>query len=446
MESVLETSLIPRQPRIHRGWWVAAGAFLAITAAGAFSTMAGLLVDPLHHELGWSRGEIGLSVSINMAVYGLTAPFAAALMDRFTLRRVVTGALVLLALGAALITTLNAAWQFMLCWGLLIGLGTGAVALTFAATVTNRWFVRRRGLVSGLLSSGSVLGQFLFLPVLGWIVEHHDWRSALLTLAVSAAIAAPVAYLLLRDHPRDVGLAPYGAVRMDAEPEPAGGAARRTIRVLTLAARRPAFWLLAVTFAVCGASTNGVMWSHFVPAAHSHGMAVPVAASMLTLVGLFNVVGTIGSGWLTDRFDPRLVLAVCYGLRGLSLVFLPSLLGPSAGPALITFAVAFGILDLATVPPTITLCRELFGRDGAIVFGWVSAAHQLGAAVTAFLGGLIKDHTDSYDAMWFMVAALCFGAVVTARFIAMDSRADPSTNRCAATAAGLPAAPRVPCG
>jgi len=348
---------------VHRAWWVALGAFLAIVGAGAFATTAGLLVDPLVREFQWSRGSIGLAVATNMVLYGLTAPFAAALMDRFGLCRIVGGALVVLALGAALTTTMTQVWQFTLYWGVLTGLGTGSLALTFAATVTNRWFVHRRGLVVGLLSSASVLGQFLLLPVLGWIIEHYQWRPALVTLLLCAMVVAPLAYLLLRDHPQDVGLDAYGALWSVPAPAAVPGATRRTVRALSSAAKSWQFWLLAASFAVCGASTNGVLWTHFVPAAHMHGMAVPVAASLLTVVGIFNVVGTIGSGWLTDRCDPRALLAGYYVLRGVLLVLLPGLLGPTMGPALIAFAIAFGILDLATVPPTIALCREMYGPD-----------------------------------------------------------------------------------
>jgi predicted MFS family arabinose efflux permease len=408
--------------RIHRAWWVALGAFLAITGAGAFSTMAGLLVHPLQHEFDWSQGSIGFAASVNMVLYGLTAPFAAALMDRVGIRRVVAAALVLLAIGAAATTAMTAAWQFVLYWGLLVGLGTGTLALTFAATVTNRWFVRHRGLAAGLLTSGSVLGQFLFLPVLGWIIESYQWRSAMVTLTLTAAVVAILAYLLLRDHPQDVGHDPYGAPWPTSRPTVAPGAARRTVRALCSAVRTGPFWLLAASFAVCGASTNGVMWTYFVPDAASHGMPMPVAASMLTLVGIFNVAGTVGSGWLTDRLDPRVLLAAYYALRGVSLIALPHLFGPTVGPLMIAFSVTFGILDLATVPPTIALCRRAYGSDGAIVFGWVNAAHQVGAAAIAFVGGVIRDNTGSYDLIWLVVGILCFVAAVIARIITVNPR------------------------
>lgn len=399
-----------------------AGAALALIGAGAFSTLSGLLVDPLNREFGWPRGTIGLAVSVNMVLYGLIAPFAVAWMDRFGLRRVVAVVLASLALGAVLTTTMTQVWQFTLYWGVLVGLGAGAVSLTFAAGVTNRWFVRRRGLAGGLLAAASVFGQFGFLPALGWIVQRYQWRPALVALALGAAVIAALAYLLIVDHPQDVGGEPLGADRPMPRPEPVPRPARRTLSVLRDAVKTWPFWLLAATFAVCGASTNGVMWTHFVPAATGDGMAVPAAASLLTVIGLANVGGSIGSGWLTDRFDPRLLLTIYYGLRGISLVLLPNLLGPSVGPALIGFAVAFGVLDLATVPPTIALCREIYGSAGAIVFGWMNTAHQVGAAALAFLGGVIRDRLGSYTPMWMVVGALCFGAAALAPLIRLRPR------------------------
>jgi predicted MFS family arabinose efflux permease len=404
----------PVRIRSGSAWRVAAVAALAIIAAGAFGTMSGLLVDPLHHEFGWSHGTIGFAVSVNMVLYGLTAPFAAALMDRFGIRRVVAAALTTIAAGAVLTTVLNAAWQLVLSWGLLVGLGTGSLATAFAATVAQRWFVARRGLVTGLLAAASVFGQFALLPVLSWIVDRTGWRPGTVTLALFALAVLAPAWLVLRDHPADLGQKPYGATDFVPKPLPAPGAARRTVRTLGNAARTGPFWLLALTFAICGASTNGVMWTHFTPAAHDHGMPVTTAASLLALVGVFNVVGTVGSGWLTDRFDPRVLLATYYAGRGVALILLPMLMNSTAGVPMVAFVVLFGILDVATVPPTIALCREIYGDDSAVVFGWVSAAHQVGAGLVAFLGGVARDVFGSYDPMWVAAGSLCLTAAALA--------------------------------
>ncbi|MGW0565277.1 MFS transporter [Streptomyces sp. NPDC003016] len=398
--------------RVHRAWLVAAVAAVAIVAAGAFTTMAGLLVGPLHREFGWSRSTIGLGASVNMVLYGLTAPFAAALMDRFGMRRVVGGALAAVAAGALCTTVMTEPWQFVLSWGVLVGTGCGSMATAFAATVTDRWFVRRRGLVTGVLTAAGVFGQFAFLPLLSWTVERYLWRAAAVTLVVAALAALPLVLLLLRNSPKDVGLRPYGASEHTARasrerPAPVPGAARRTVRVLARSARTGPFWLLAGTFAICGASTNGVMWTHFTPAAHDHGMPATVASSLLAAIGVFNVAGTVASGWLTDRLDPRRLLAAYYALRGLTLLALPLLLTAEAGAPLVAFVVLFGLLDVATVPPTLALCRELYGEDSAIVFGWTGAAHQLGAGLAAFAGGAARDAFGSYDPLWLGVGALC---------------------------------------
>ncbi|MFJ8827280.1 MFS transporter [Streptomyces sp. NPDC102467] len=388
----------------NRKWIVAAGAALAIVVAGAFSTLAGLLVGPLHEELGWSRSAVGLGSLVNMVVYGATAPFAAALMNRVGMRKVATGALGLVGGGALLATTMTAPWQFVLYWGVLVGLGTGATATTFAATVTERWFVARRGLVAGLLTAASVVGQFVFLPLLSWVIDAWGWRAAAYGLAFAAAGALPLVYAAVRD-PEATPL--HDNVRI-----------KGAVNFL----RSGPFWLLAGTFAVCGASTNGVMWTHFAPAAHDHGMPTTVAASLLSLIGIFNVAGTVTSGWATDRYDPRRLLAAYYALRGVSLLALPLLLSSTVDPPLVAFTVTFGLLDVATVPPTIALCRAHYGTDAPVVFGWVSAAHQVGAGSVAYVGGAVRDVFGSYDLVWVGAGVLCAVVALLALVIERGQR------------------------
>ncbi|GHD25871.1 MFS transporter [Nocardiopsis kunsanensis] len=399
--------------RAHRAWWVAAVALLVVVGGAVLTAAAGLLVEPLHTEYAWSRSSIALASSVNMVLYGLVAPFAAALMDRFGLHRIAVAALALVATGTLLTTVMSSPWQFTLYWGLLVGAGTGAVAMTFAAAVAQRWFVARRGLVLGTLTGASAFGQMAFLPAVAWTVDHQGWRPALVTLALTVFVLAALAALVLRDHPADVGLRPYGADPAGPvhRPEPAPGAARRTVAVLAGALRGRRFALLAGVFMVCGASTNGLMWTHFVPAAQDHGMAVTVAAALVSGVGVFSLLGTVVSGWLTDRVDPRWLLAGYFAGRALLLAVLPTLLGPHPGPGLMAFVVAFGLLDVATVPPVIMLCNRYFGDDGAIVFGWVNATHQLGAGAAAALGGTIRDTTGGYGPLWLFAALLCGLAV-----------------------------------
>ncbi|MEU8459813.1 MFS transporter [Streptomyces sp. NPDC029003] len=416
--------------RIHRAWFVAAVAFVTIIGAAAFASLPGLLIEPLHQEFDWSRGTIGFAVSVNLALYGLTAPFAAALMDRFGIRRVVAVALTVISVGSVATVWMTSAWQLVLYWGVLVGLGSGSMALAFAATVTNRWFTARRGLVTGILTAAGASGQLIFLPLLAWLVEHHGWRPAAVTVSLAALAVVPFVWLLLRDHPADIGTTPYGSTYA-AKPAPVPGAARRAVTVLLKAAGTGPFWLLAGTFAICGASTNGLVKTHFVPAAHDHGMPVTAAAGLLAVIGVFDVAGTVFSGWLTDRFDARRLLVVYYALRGISLLFLPMLLAPSVHPPMLLFIVFYGLDWVATVPPTIALCREHYGEDGAIVFGWVLASHQVGAAVVAFLGGLARDAFGSYDLVWYASGALC--AVAALMAVVIRRRSVP-TEAAAATA------------
>ncbi|MFC6067702.1 MFS transporter [Streptomyces ochraceiscleroticus] len=415
----------PRR-RPHRAWSVAAVTFLTLIGAASFASLPGLLIEPLHEEFRWSRGTIGFAVSVNLALYGLTAPFAAALMDRFGIRRVVAAALAVIAAGAGLTVVMTASWQLILYWGVLVGLGSGSMALAFAATVTGRWFVQRRGLVTGILTAAGASGQLVFLPLLSWIIEGHGWRPAAVTVALTAVAVVPLVWLLLRDHPADVGVAPYGATEFVPRPAPQRGAARRALGALANAARTGPFWLLAGTFAICGATTNGLVKTHFVPAAHDHGMPMTLAASLLAVIGIFDILGTVASGWFTDRFDSRRLLAAYYGLRGVSLMFLPMLLSDAVHPPMLFFIVFYGLDWVATVPPTIALCREHYGDDAAIVFGWVLASHQVGAALIAFIGGLARDALGTYDPVWYASGALCALAVLMALVIRRRTEAPVS--------------------
>jgi MFS family permease len=373
---------------------------------------------PLQDEFGWTRGTLSLAVGVNLVLFGLTAPFAAALMDRFGIRRVTSSALVVIALGSGLSIFVRESWQLVLTWGVLIGLGTGSMALVFAATVAQRWFVKRRGLVTGILTAGSATGQLVFLPVVAVVAEHTGWRVASLVIAAAALSVVPLVLLVMRDRPSDLGVQAYGAdplepmhspvlecdqVDLPAQP----GAGRMAIEALTIAARTRTFWALVAGFAICGATTNGLIGTHFVPAAHDHGMAQTTAAGLLAVVGIFDIVGTIASGWLTDRFDPRLLLGVYYFFRGVGLALLPVLLGDAVHPSIVAFVVIYGLDWVATVPPTVALCRTAFGDRGTVVFGWVFASHQIGAAIASVAAGFARDRTGTYTVAWFSAAMLC---------------------------------------
>jgi len=410
-------------PRVHRAWWVALVTFLVLIASAAFRSSTGVMILPIEEDLGWSRSVTSLAISVNLVVYGVTAPFAAAFMERFGVRRIAAAALALIALGSGLTAAMTASWQFVFLWGVLVGLGTGSTALVFGALIANRWFTRRRGLIVGIFGAAWATGQLVFLPLIARIIEHQGWRWAALGVALLSAALIPAVALVMRDRPSDIGLGPYGSdesIGLEANATHSGWqAARSAVVVLRDAARTRAFWLLAITFAICGWTTNGIVSSHFVPTMHDHGVTATTAAGLLVIVGAFDIIGTVGSGWLTDRFDPRLLLGLYYGLRGVALIALPIILGPDIDPPLLVVMVLFGLDWVATVPPTVTLCREIWGPErGAIVFGWVFASHMVGAAIAAAVSGWIRVTAGDYAFAWWLAGLLALLAAVMSLMIA----------------------------
>jgi MFS family permease len=418
--------------RLHPAWIVAAVAFLALVGAAGFRAAPGVLMLPLQEEFGWSTTVLSAAVSINLVLFGLTAPFAAALMERFGIRAVTATALVMIGAGSALTVLVNQSWQILLTWGLLIGLGTGSMALVFAATIANTWFSKSRGLVIGILTAGSAAGQLVFLPFIAMLAQEPGWRQASLLIAAGALAVVPLVLKFLKNSPADVGALPYGetapeegaaesaAAAPAVESGRSSNAAVRALQVLKRASRERTFWALVAGFAICGATTNGLIGTHFIPSAHDHGMAETTAAGLLAVVGIFDILGTIASGWLTDRYNPKVLLAVYYQFRGIGLLVLPLLLSATVQPSMIVFVVIYGLDWVATVPPTAAICRKTFGADGSVVFGWVFAAHQLGAAAAALGAGAIRDATGEYTYAWFGAAAMCTIAAVISATIRKD--------------------------
>lgn len=405
-------TLLRAPGRVHWAWVVAGVSFVAILGAAAFRSVPGVMMNPLHHEFGWSHGTVGVAMAVNMTLYGVTAPFAAALMDRFGVRPVLSGALVLIASGSALSVVMTASWQLVLLWGVLVGIGTGAISMGFVATVATRWFEARRGLVTGVLTAASATGQLIFLPVVAEVTTRHGWRWASLIVAAAALAVVPLVGMFMRNRPQDIGLTAYGATGTEAAAVLPTGTFSAAFDGLRIGLRSRAFWLLAASFAICGMTTNGLIGTHFIPAANDHGMPTTLAAGLLATIGVLDVAGTIFSGWLTDRVDPRLLLCVYYAGRGVSLLLLPSLLSPNAEPGTWVFIIFYGLDWVATVPPTIVLCRDFFGTRSPIVFGWVFASHQLGAAVAAAGAGWIRDLQGTYDLAFYLAAGLCFVAAL----------------------------------
>ena len=389
--------------RLHYAWIIAGVTFIILIATAGIRATPGVLMVSLEAEFGWSRAVISSAVAINIALFGLLGPFAASVMDRWGLRRVVLGALALLAVSVALTTRMQTEWQLTLLWGVLVGTGTGVTSMVLAAIVANRWFDHRRGLVLGVLSAANATGQLIFLPALASLVTSHGWRSAALLVAGAASVVFVIVLLFMRDRPEDLGLLPYGRNAGSPPPRPA----MPPIAALRHAAHSRAFWVLAGTFFVCGASTNGLIGTHLIAACHDYGIAEVRSAQLLAMMGIFDIIGTTASGWLTDRYSSRHLLFAYYTLRGVSLLFLPFTLR-SGGGELAWFAVFYGLDWIATVPPTVRLTAETFGRENTgVIYGWIGASHQLGASMAAFGAGTIRTFAGDYQIAFWIAGTLC---------------------------------------
>jgi sugar phosphate permease len=405
----MSLSTLLQRRGIHYGWVVVGITFLTLlTTAGAMST-PGVLLAPLQKEFGWSTATISVALSVRMAVFGLMAPFAAAFMLRFGLRKMMVASAITVAIGMAASTAVNAPWQLTVLWGLVVGGGTGMTALVLGATVANRWFVNRRGLVIGVMTASSATGQLLFLPGYAVIDQAFGWRAVLFTVAGVMLLLVPLIVWLMRDDPTEMGLFAYGEVAQ-AERAPAGppsSAIAAAMGALQMAVRSRDFWLLSSGFFVCGLSTNGLIGSHLIAACSDYGIAEVQAAGLLAMMGAFDLVGTVGSGWLSDRWSNRNLLFVYYSLRGLSLIFLPVALDNSF-VTLSIFAAFYGLDWFATLPPTIRLTTSIFGRSQApLVFGWMFVAHQAGAAIAVFGAGLTRTIEGTYVPAFLISGILC---------------------------------------
>jgi sugar phosphate permease len=434
---------VPVRGRLHYAWIVAGITFLALLASAGIGATRAVLVLPLEREFGWDRATISLALSINLLLFGLCGPFAGALMIRFGVRRVMVCALSTLALAVGLSAFMQESWQLVALWGVMVGMGAGAMALVLGATVATRWFVARRGLVTGLFAASTATGQLVFLPFQATVIELAGWRVAIGIVAGVAVLVAGLVFLFMRDQPWQVGLRPYGAdprepIGPPASTGPATNPFRLTINTLGEGVRRRDFWLLGGSFAVCGATTVGLISVHLIPASVEHGIPEVTAAGMLAAMGLFDLVGTTLSGWLTDRIDARKLLVWYYTLRGLALLFLPAAYDMGV-PALAGFVVFYGLDWVATVPPTVRLVADRFGKERVgPVFGWVFAAHQFGGSLAAFGAGASHGVFGSYLAAFVTAGLLCLLAAMLVLGLGGSAR------RGERAAPPLEAAPPVP--
>lgn len=407
--------------RFHYAWAVAALAFLVLFVAAGVRSTPGVLMTPMEHDLGWSASTISAAVAINIALFGLLGPFAAALMQRIGVGRTV-----LIGLGIVVASTIATAFvqtpfELILTWGIGVGTGTGMLGLVLAAVVAARWFVKNRGFVTGILTAANATGQLIFLPILATIAQTWGWRNVGFVLAGVALAVGLGVWAFFREHPSDIGVAPLGGALEESSEPPllrSGNALSRSFSVLARASRKRNFWLLFGTFFICGASTNGLIGTHFIPLCGDHGIPEVRAAGYLAMMGAFDLVGTSLSGWLTDRYSSRALLFWYYGLRGLSLFFVPFAFGIAGPFGLPLFTLFYGLDWIATVPPTIRLSISNFGvDDGPVVYGWIAAGHQLGAASIALVAGIIRTDTGNYASAFITSGLLCLGAAAAVWFI-----------------------------
>ena len=404
--------------------YVAAGViFLALLVAAGLRSTPGVLIVPLEHAFGWNRDVISLSAAIGIFLYGLAGPFAAALMQRFGIRRVLICALALMSVSTAASSFMTSPIHLVMTWGVLSGLGSGCVAVVLGAAVVNRWFVARRGLMMGLLTASAATGTLIFMPILAALAQSDGWKPVVLTVAAACAALIPLALWLLPERPSDVGLVPFGASGETAAlPERAGeNPLQVAFGTLARAASKRDFWFLFATFFICGFTTNGLIGTHFIALCSDRGLTEVRAAGLLAAMGAFDLIGTTLSGWLTDRYDPRKLLFAYYGLRGLSLMFLP--FSDFSFYSLGVFTVFYGLDWIATVPPTLRLANEAFGdREAPVVFGWIVAGHQLGAACAAFFAGAMRTVQGDYFYAFIIAGSTGLVAAVLALRVGAMSR------------------------
>jgi predicted MFS family arabinose efflux permease len=411
--------------KLHPAWTALVVTFITLMATAGFRSAPSILIVPLEDAFGWSRSDISLAIAINVMLYGLIAPFAAALMERFTVRKVVMTALSFVAISSGSTIFMTQPWHLWALWGVCVGVGTGSMALVFAATIANRWFIARKGIVVGALTAAGATGQLIFLPVLSHLAITYGWKSVSLTVAGACVVVVPLIFFFLKESPEAIGMTPFGAAEdWQALPKGQMSAARITIDTARKSFKDRDFLILFFTFFVCGLSTNGLIGTHFIPAAHDHGMGETVAAGLLAMVGVFDVIGTIFSGYLTDKYDPRKLLFFYYGLRGLSLFLLPSILFSTIHPSTLVFVIFYGLDWVATVPPTLMLSRIVLGPQRAtVVYGWVFVGHQIGASVAAFGAAVLRVHFGDYASAFYISAAMCIVSALAVLQIAKGKSA-----------------------
>ncbi|WP_431808408.1 MFS transporter [Lysinibacillus sphaericus] len=420
--------------RIHYSWFVLAITFFSIIVAGITLSSSGVFIGPFEQEFGWDRSIIAMAFAISLFLYGISGPFMAALLEVIGLKKMMLAAMIILVIGISLTLLMQQAWQLMIIWGLIIGLGASLFLTVLSPFVANHWFEKRRGLALGILTASTATGQLVLLPILAMMIEHYSWRWAIALIIVLSSIMLMIIALFMKNKPMDVGLLAYGLdeERLEDVVENKKNPIVIAFNGLFEAVKVKAFWLLAGSFFICGLSTSGLIGTHFVSYCISFGIPLVTAASFLSFMGIFNLVGTTLSGWLSDRFDNRWLLFWYYLLRGASLVLLPYALVQVSLPLLIMFTVFYGLDWIATVPPTVSISRQIFGtQKSGVIYGWIFASHQAGAAVAAYGGGLIYKLFNSYTWAFFLAGVFC---VLAGLFVIIVKKQVPNVMHNADTA------------
>jgi len=390
---------------VHYAWIVTAITSLVMLASAGVRAAPSVLIKPLEADFGWSRSNISFAVAVSILWFGLGGPISGSLVDRYGPRRIMMIGLALIAAGIFGTLGINELWQFHLAWGMVVGIGTGALANVLGAAIALRWFRKHRGLVVGIFGAASAAGQLIFLPSLMSLTATSGWRTALTVAAAFVAALLVPLLLLMRDRPEDIGTRALGDDGAAASAASAGAElAQRT--PLREALRTRDFWLLAGSFFVCGYTTNGLIGTHLLPHALEHGFTTDAAAGAVGMMGMMNIIGTLASGWLSDRYDNRVLLAAYYGFRALAIAQLP-FIGDANANGLLFFALMYGLDWIATVPPTINLTATRFGRGSVgTLYGWIFFSHMVGASVAAYLGGYLHDMLGDYTAAFLSAALL----------------------------------------
>ncbi|MFF2752898.1 MFS transporter [Psychrobacillus sp. NPDC058041] len=412
--------------KIHYSWIILAVAFFSIIVAGIVRSSSGVFIEPFELEFGWSRPAISFAFAVSLILYGFSGPFMAAFVEVFGLKRVMLYSMLTMTVGLALTFVMQTEWQLVLIWGVMIGIGSGLFLSVLSTQIANRWFVKQRGLAVGILTASTATGQLVLLPVLAAIISKYSWRYATGLIFILSILMFIIIAIFMKNSPKEKGILPYGQVDEKQTPKETKNRQnpfKLALSTLMEGLKVKEFWLLAVSFFICGLSTSGLVGTHFISYCISFGIPVITAASMLSFMGIFDLIGTTLSGWLSDRIDNRWLLFWYYSLRGISLLFLPFALTQGSYLWLVIFSIFYGLDWIATVPPTIGLARRTFGLEkSTLMYGWIVAAHQVGAGVAAYGGGVIFKVFGTYQWAFILAGGMC---VLASLFVIMLKKHQP---------------------